>query len=373
MNTRVHHPAAPVLIERQGPWGLITLNRPEAMNALSLDMVRLMTQALLGWRTDAGVSAVLLRGASRPGRPPAFCAGGDIRFLHRAAVAGDPQLEDFFTEEYQLDHLIHRYPKPCVVLMDGVVMGGGMGLSQGAAVRVVTQHAQLAMPETLIGLFPDVGGGYFLSRCPGRTGEFLALTGQVLGAGDALAWGLADVMLESSGLPEAVRTLTAQPAHQSADVLAVLAPFLQAAPSASLAQHQQTIDLHFAQPTLREIVDSLKTDSSAWAEQVLAKLLACSPLMLAISLEQVRRARALTLEEVLRMERNLMHNCFHAREGVPVQALEGIRALIIDKDRAPRWHPTRIEDVTPEMVAASFVNPWTAQTAHPLDFFGSRN
>lgn len=368
MNPSLQCQSAPVLIERHACWGLITLNRPEAMNALSLDMVRLVTEALLSWRSDPGVSAVLLRGASREARSAAFCAGGDIRFLHQAALAGNPHLEDFFTEEYQLNYLIHRYPKPCVALMDGVVMGGGMGLAQGAAVRVVTERSQLAMPETLIGLFPDVGGGYFLSRCPGRMGEFLALTGQVVGASDAVALGLADVIVHSSCLPEVVLALAEQPVELVADVLAAINGFLQAPSIALLAEHRNAIDLHFSQPTLLEIIHSLQRDSSNWAQQVVAKLRGCSPLMLAVSLEQVRRARELTLEEEFRMERNLMRQSFTPRDGAPIQPMEGIRALAIDKDQAPRWTPARIEDVTADMVAAYFVNPWPIH-AHPLSHF----
>ncbi|MEO7886053.1 MAG: 3-hydroxyisobutyryl-CoA hydrolase, partial [Polaromonas sp.] len=169
-----------VLLEQRGNAGLITLNRPKALNALSLSMIRELSNALLAWRDDASVQVVAIRGTNKAGRPGTpesrfggFCAGGDIRFFHQAVMAGDASLEDFFTEEYALNHLIHNYPKPYIAFMDGVVMGGGMGISQGARVRIVTDHTKMAMPETNIGLFPDVGGGYFLSRCPGHVGEYL--------------------------------------------------------------------------------------------------------------------------------------------------------------------------------------------------------
>ena len=178
-----------VIVERRGNAGLLTLNRPKALNALSLQMVRDLTSALLAWRDDPAVLVVAIRGTNKFGRPGSpeslfggFCAGGDIRFFHQAAFAGETgerALDDFFTEEYQLNHLIHTYPKPYIAFMDGVVMGGGMGISQGARVRIVTERTKMAMPETNIGLFPDVGGGYFLSRCPGHAGEYLALTGEV--------------------------------------------------------------------------------------------------------------------------------------------------------------------------------------------------
>src|SRR3989442_11463633 len=197
-----------ILVERRGSAGLITLNRPKALNALSLQMVRDLTATLRAWRDSPDDLLEAIRGNNKVGRPGSpeslfggFCAGGDIRFFHQAALAGDTSLEDFFTEEYCLNHLIQTYPKPCIAFMDGVVMGGGMGISQGAKVRIVTEHTRMAMPETNIGLFPDVGGGYFLSRCPGHVGEHPALTGGMIGAGEAIGLGLADVKREGASLP----------------------------------------------------------------------------------------------------------------------------------------------------------------------------
>ncbi len=164
-----------ILSEIKAGIGLITLNRPKALNALSLDMVRSLYNLLIDWRNNPTVEAVAIRGSNKEGPFGAFCAGGDIRFFYSAAVANDSDLEDFFTEEYRLNHLIFTYPKPYIAFMDGIVMGGGMGISQGASIRIVTERSKLAMPETNIGLFPDVGGGYFLSRCPGASGEYLAL------------------------------------------------------------------------------------------------------------------------------------------------------------------------------------------------------
>src|SRR4051812_44126074 len=189
-----------VLTEVAGKAGCITLNRPRALNALSLDMIRELTSALLAWRDDPAIELVLVRGHGKEGPFGVLSAGGDIRFFHQAVLAGDVRLEDFFTEEYTLNHLIHTYPKPYVAFMDGVVMGGGMGISQGARCRIVTERTKMAMPETAIGLFPDVGGGYFLSRCPGRIGEYLALTGEMIGGADAVDAGLADVLLPSDEL-----------------------------------------------------------------------------------------------------------------------------------------------------------------------------
>lgn len=353
-----------IVAQVQGGIGLLTLNRPQALNALSLPMIRDITQALLAWRDDAAVQAVVVRGATLEGKGVAFCAGGDIRFFHQAALAGNPELEDFFTEEYALNHLIHAYPKPYVALMDGIVMGGGMGISQGASLRVVTERTKMAMPETHIGLFPDVGGGWFLARCAGRLGEYLALTGQILGAGDAIACGLADVCVASGELSALVEALVDQP-HENAAQLHAAVRARAVAPAAVTVLDRAAIDRHFAAESLRGIVESLRADGSDWAQATLATLVKRSPLMMAVTLEQVRRARTMTLADDLRMERDLVRRCFHLRPGAASETVEGIRALAVDKDHSPRWNPARVEDVTPAMVAAFFESPWPAH-AHPL-------
>jgi enoyl-CoA hydratase/carnithine racemase len=354
-----------VLAEVRGQLGVITLNRPSALNALSLSMIRQVTAALLQWRDDYEVRAVLLRGAGREGKAPAFCAGGDIRFFHQAALAGDPALEDFFTEEYSLNHLIHAYGKPVIVLMDGITMGGGMGLAQGGSLRVVTEHSKIAMPETNIGLFPDVGGGWFLSRCPGHVGEYLALTGQVLGAADAIAVGLADVFLPSVSLPALVEALTDQPMESGAQALATVRARAQDAAPAALPGHRAGIDRHFAAASVTALAASLASDPSPWVAETLKALRQRSPLMLAVTLEQVRRARTMSLADELRMERGLVRHCFHLRPGAASETVEGIRALAVDKDHTPRWQPAAIEAVDAAMVASFFRSPWPAH-AHPL-------
>lgn len=354
-----------VIAERRRDVGVLTLNRPQALNALSLEMVRELTSALLAWRDDDGVAAVVLRGATQEGKGVAFCAGGDIRFFHQAALAGDPRLEDFFTEEYTLDHLVHRYPKPTIALMDGIVMGGGMGLSQGAAMRIVTERSKLAMPETNIGLFPDVGGGYFLSRCAGHVGEYLALTGQAVGAGDAIALGLADFLVPHEMLDALLESLGDQPMESGAQVRAAVVARTRPAPPAALPAMRASIDLHFGQADLPAIVESLRGDASDWASATLALLSRRSPLMSAVTLEQIRRARSMSLAEDLRMERDLVRHCFHLRPGAASETVEGIRALAIDKDHAPRWNPLRIDELRREEVQAFFASPWPAH-AHPL-------
>lgn len=349
-----------------GCLGLITLNRPEALNALSLAMIRDITALLSSWAADPAIEAVAILANGRPGKPAAFCAGGDIRFFHRAALAGDDALEAFFTEEYALNHLIHNYPKPYIALMDGVVMGGGMGISQGAKLRVLTEHSKLAMPETNIGLFPDVGGGWFLGQCPGHVGEWLALTGQVLHAGDAIELGLGDVFVQSSGLPGLVEALKSGSQQSAEHVVATVMERVDLAPAADLMQQRERIDRHFGQADMAAIVASLAAAADdEWAQKTLAALRQRSPLMLAVTLEQVRRARKMSLADDLRMERDLVYRSFHLRPGAASETVEGIRALAIDKDHAPRWNPARIEDVTREQVLAFFDSPWSAD-AHPL-------
>jgi len=352
-----------ILAEVNGCLGLITLNRPQALNALSLAMIRDMTTLLNHWAVRAEVQAVAVLGAGREGKAPAFCAGGDIRFFHQAALAGDPALGEFFTEEYRLDHLIHNFPKPCVALMDGIVMGGGMGISQGAKLRVVNERSQLAMPETGIGLFPDVGGGWFLAQCPGHVGEWLALTGQSIGAGDAITWGLADVFVSAGHWPAMVEELRHGEQTSAEHVVATVMGRADIAPSSDTPM--ALIDHHFGQPTLAAILESLQAADDDWSRQTLATLQARSPTMMAVTLELVRRGRTLDLADDLRLERDLVHHAFHLRGAARSETVEGIRALVIDKDQAPRWQPAKVAEVDATEVAAFFVSPWTPDT-HPL-------
>jgi len=352
-----------VLAQIRGQVGCITLNRPRALNALSLGMVRDLMAVLLAWQNDARVLAVAIRGSNKEGPFGAFCAGGDIRFLHQAGSTGNPEIEDFFTEEYALNHLIHNYSKPYIAFMDGIVMGGGMGISQGAALRVVTERTKMAMPETAIGLFPDVGGGYFLSRCPGHVGEWLALTGDTIGAGDAIAFGLADGCLPLDAQAPVWDALGTQTFADGAAVKAFVASKMVAA-DAQLKSVRGLIDQYFSLDSVAAITAALETADSEWARSTAATLRKRSPLMLNVVLEQIRRARGMDLAQDLRMERDMVRHCFFLRPGQS-ETVEGIRALAVDKDHSPGWRPARIEEVTPEMVAPFFVSPWPAH-AHPL-------
>lgn len=352
--------------------GFIDLERPKALNALSTGMIRAMHAALDQWRDNPDVIAVVVRSQ----HPRAFCAGGDIRFLYESAQRGEHDARDvFFIEEYQLNHAIFTYPKPYIALMNGVVMGGGMGISQGAhrtgGLRVVTNSTKMAMPETRIGLFPDVGASWFLARTPGAIGRYLAVTGETIGAADALYAGLADVYLDDSALPALVDTLRSELFERGADVVAcvereALAHQVVPSPEASsLANVRGSIDRHFALPDVARILASLEQERDAdshsgeWAEQMIAVLRERSPLSMAVSLEVVTRAEA-SMADVLRCDLDLTRSCFTRGDTV-----EGIRARIIDKDNAPRWRFACIEDVSAAEVDKMFESPWPA-SEHPL-------
>lgn len=346
--------------------GVITLDRPQALNSLSLEMIRALTQVLQQWRDEQEVHAIYIRGATGK----AFCAGGDIRFFYEAGTggvqAGSALLEDFFTEEYALNHLIHFYPKPYVSLLDGVVMGGGMGIGQASAqnqLRIVTERTKMAMPEVNIGLFPDVGGSYFLTKTPGCIGEYLGLSGQVISASDAIYAGLADVFVPSDKLPALNDALFQT---NDGDVRSVIRNFcagLQSntllAPS-PLAQNSEEINHHFSAKTVFDVMHSLAKSNTSFAQQTLATMGKRSPLLMAVTLEQLQRGKTLSVGDCLRMERTMVRHCFTHGE-----VLEGVRALVIDKDNLPQWRPAKIEEVTPSMVNSFFAEIWP-DYAHPL-------
>jgi enoyl-CoA hydratase/carnithine racemase len=346
----------------RGGIGYLTLNRPQALNALSFDMIAAISATLKAWETEPDVVAVVVAGAGGK----AFCAGGDIRFFHQAVHAGDPRLDQFFVDEYALNYLIHRYAKPYIALMDGVVMGGGMGISQGARMRVVTDRTKMAMPETNIGLFPDVGGGWFLARTPGRIGEYLGLTGTMIHAADALYAKLADVYLPGNALAEMVAALQGETFASGDAVLDFIGqhalPYRGACDplSGELAMRQDEIDRIFGAPSVTAMLHELSDLPGDWAAHTAAMLRTRSPLMLCVTLEQLHRARAMKLDDELRMELDMMHSVFRGGDG-----LEGIRALAVDKDHKPKWQPARLDEVSRERVLSFFDSPW-AHGEHPL-------
>lgn len=323
----------PVLFRTTGRAALITLNRPRALNALNHEMVRRIDAALTAWAHDPRVETVVLTGAGERG----LCAGGDIRAVHDDARDGDGSASAaFWRDEYHLNARIARYPKPYVALMDGIVMGGGVGVSAHGSVRIVTERSRIAMPETGIGFVPDVGGTRLLAQAPGESGTHLALTGDQIGPGDALLCGLADHYVPSGELPALLDDLAVMPVPDA------LARHVQPSPRGELAERREWIDACYAADTVEEIVQRLLAYGSPESKEAAETLFSRSPTALKVTLAAVRRARRLgTLERVLDQEYRVSCAALGGHDLV-----EGVRAQIIDKDRAPRWSPATLAEVT---------------------------
>ncbi|HEY0834897.1 MAG TPA: enoyl-CoA hydratase/isomerase family protein [Azospirillum sp.] len=322
-----------VLFEPRGGCGVITLNRPKALNALTLEQIRQIDPALRRWAAAPSVAVVVIEGAGEK----AFCAGGDIRALYDASTAGDEGfLADFYREEYTLNRRIKTYAKPYVALIDGITMGGGVGLSVHGRYRVATERTLFAMPETGIGFFPDVGGTYFLPRCPGRIGLYLGLTGARLKAADMLYAGIATHYVPSSdieNLKAALADIT-DVAAADAQVQAVLARFHQDPGPAPLAEKRGLIDRLFAGDTLDAVLGALEAESDPWAAQTLSTICSKSPYALAVTVRQLRDGAALSFDEAMALEFRLSLHVAMAPD-----FREGVRAVIVDKDNAPKWQP----------------------------------
>ena len=331
-----------VLINVDGGVGRLTLNRPKALHALTTVMCEAMTEALLAWRADPAIKLVMLDHAGERG----FCAGGDIRMLADSGAGDGAAARHFFFVEYRLNALLEAYPKPVVVLMDGVVMGGGVGLSLPCAWRIATERTGFAMPETGIGLFPDVGGGWWLPRMPGETGLWLALTGARIKAADCLRLGVATHYVESGRLEALKAAILADPAAAPA----LIAAHEGDAGAPPLAQHQAAIDAAFSAPSVEAILQALREDGSDWAIAQHDTLLTKSPQTLKVAHRQLRLGRALT-----RFADNMaMEYRIGARVVQRHDFLEGVRAVIVDKDNAPKWSPATLEGVTEAMLDEIF-------------------
>lgn len=329
---------APVLLERHGTLGLIKLNQPKSLNALTLAMVRAMTAALDDFESDAAVASVLLMGAGERG----LCAGGDINALYNGGQSGSPLQETFLREEYRLDARIAKYGKPYIAFMDGITMGGGIGISAHGAHRLVTEATRIAMPEVSIGFIPDVGGTRLLSRAPGETGTYLALTGQSIGADDAIYAGFADVSMPRSAIADLIKSLSRLAAGAGlAETRAVIADFVSPRGTNPLDKHRELIDRTMHADTVEAILDDLAADGSPFATATREALLKKSPTSLKFTLRLLRLARAQpALEACLSREFAAAKVIFEGHD-----FYEGVRAAIIDKDRNPRWSPARLEAV----------------------------
>jgi enoyl-CoA hydratase len=336
-----------VLFEVKGSVGHIVLNRPKALNALTLPMVRLIAPQMEAWAKDKAVKAVVISGAG----DRAFCAGGDVAEIYRRKIAGDMSLgRDFFREEYIVNRDIFRFPKPWIALLDGITMGGGVGLSVHGRFRIVTEKFLFAMPETGIGLFPDVGGGHFLPRLPGQLGMYLALTGQRLKAADALYCGVATHFVSSDRVPALKEALENLSDAGDQAIETVLEKFTGDAGAATLSPHRAMIDHHFGGDTVDSIVASLAKDSSEWAQKTAAALARLSPTSMKITFRQIRLGGEMSFEDIMTMEYRISQGCMNAHD-----FYEGVRAVLIDKDNAPKWNPAALADVTEEIVARHFM------------------
>lgn len=331
-----------VLFDKRGRAGLITLNRPKALNALTLDMVRAMRAKLDTWRDDNGVELVVIRGAGER----AFCAGGDIRALHDSGKAGTPYVIDFYAHEYRLNRVIKRYPKPYIALINGIVMGGGVGVSVHGQYRIAGEGCVFAMPETGIGLFPDVGGTYFLPRCPGEVGLYLGLTGARLDVTDAKYAGVATHVVPAAQ-HEALIAALSDGAHPVERTLAQFA--ISHENKSKIAGLQQAIDRHFAHGSVEEIFASLETDPSLFAAETLKALRTKSPISLKVAYRQIREGKELGFEDCMRLEFRLTNRFMRGHD-----FYEGVRAAILEKDNAPKWQPPSLEAVTAAHVDAYF-------------------
>ncbi len=322
-----------VLCRIESGVGRITLDRPKALHALTTNMCRLMTDALLAWRHDPAVRCVLIDHSGERG----FCAGGDIRMLAESGAGDAVEAREFFFTEYRLNNLLFVYPKPVVAVMDGVTMGGGVGLAMPASVRIATQRTTFAMPETGIGLFPDVGGGWFLPRLPGRTGLWLALTGARIKGADCVALGIATHYMPSDSL-EAFKT--ALLAHPDA-VAGALAGFVEDPGLARIAAHRADIDRLFDGDSVGTILDRLTADGGEWAAEQLAVLATKSPQTLKVAFRQLAHGAAFDdFADNMAMEYRIGARVVRRHD-----FLEGVRAVIIDKDNAPRWSPATVAEV----------------------------
>lgn len=331
-----------VLTFKEGRVGRIRLSRPKALHALTTDMCKAMTEALLAWRADPEVEAVLIDHAEGRG----FCAGGDVLMLRDSGIGDGTRAREFFWHEYRLNHLLFTYAKPIVAFMDGVTMGGGVGISQPADFRVATENTRFAMPETTIGLFPDVGGGWYLSRLPGRTGQFLALTGARLDGAECLHLGLATHYVPATALDEVKARLIEEPQR----IAEILDEASVEAPEPRIAASRPDIDLLFAAEDYEAILAALEADGGEWARKELETLRAKSPQACKVSLRLLYDGGLMqSFADEMRQEYAVACRVVQRPDFA-----EGVRALLVDKDNAPRWDPPTPEEVTTHLIDKIF-------------------
>lgn len=331
---------------KDGDLGLITLNRPDVLNSLNHEMIIAMSAQLNKWAEADHIKAVVITAAESR----AFCAGGDLRLLYERRTAGDPSATIFFRDEYQLNKLIYHYPKPYIAFLDGLTLGGGVGISLHGSHRVATERLLFAMPETGIGFFPDIGGTHFLPRLPGKLGYYLGLTGARIGSDDCVALGLANHKVLSKDLPALLLALASHPLNSNADVSHVINEFDAPISQAILLEQQGIIDDCFVADDVEEIVRRLSMSQHAICLEAFKMLQKKSPTSLKVSLKAMQKGRQLDFDATMQQEFRLTTHFCEKHDFI-----EGIRALIIDKDQAPTWVPATLEAVTEQMVDDYFL------------------
>ncbi|WP_375207799.1 enoyl-CoA hydratase/isomerase family protein [Hyphococcus sp.] len=337
-----------ILFDQTGDWGVVTLNREKALNALNWDMVKTMRARLTQWAGDSSVKAVLVKGAGAK----AFCAGGDIRWLHDTAKDDPAYASEFFREEYRNNSLIYHYPKPYVAMIDGIVMGGGVGISVHGDFRVAGDATLFAMPETGIGLFPDVGGGHFMPRLHDGLGLYYALTGARAKAADCMAAGVATHYAGAEKYSELEKALIETPLgdHAHADIETVLDVYAGYPGHAGVNDLRPEIARLFqGHATLAALMAALESDGGDFAKTTHATLLKMSPTSMALTFEQMQRGHGLDFDEVMKMEFRMVRRIMEGHD-----FFEGVRAQIIDKDRNPKWSPDELSKVDPSAIEIYF-------------------
>jgi enoyl-CoA hydratase len=346
MNSK-HEMVFNVLHGHDGDLGEIILNRPAALNALSLDMCCNINNQLIAWSTEKNIKAVLIKSSS----DRAFCAGGDIRLLHQHKDLQPEQQVEFFRHEYRLNSTLHHFPKPYIAFLDGITMGGGVGISLHGSHSIGTENLKLAMPESKIGFYPDIGASYLLNKTPGKTGLYLALTGNTIDCHQAYVLGLIQQIIPQNQLDNVQeKLLTSSFSEQPDDTVTdILAGFAMANGTATFSNHHDAIDHCFSQKSIGGIIRALQESSAPWCHQVADDLLKRSSASLKVIFEQLHRAETMTFDEIIQMDFDLTQSFLKAHD-----FFEGIRAAIIDKDQSPQWQPSSLSEIDENLLSNYF-------------------
>lgn len=329
---------------RVGAYGEIILNRPAALNALTLAMVSSMHQALDDWQNDASINAIIIK----PSEPKAYCAGGDIRWLYESGKHHNPQQLQFFRDEYRLNYRMAHYSKPIIPIISGITMGGGIGISLHASHPVATNRAIFSMPETAIGFFPDIGASYLLSQCPGMTGMYLALSGVRFSAFEAKYLGLINEVIDENDVNKFSKQLHL--VHTPSEIEKNVCAFSMQSPERSeIEKNINRINTYFSHERLDLIFAALEDSTDAWAQATLTLLQQKSPLSLSVTFSMMQKAQSMTLAQCLEMDYQLAQSFMNSDD-----FYEGVRAMVVDKDKNPRWNPPSLEDITPNLVQEFF-------------------